>query len=438
MTKTSRIGAFIFICVLLISYGCKKKDSLLGKEIYDPEMLLDANGVDTFSLFAHSELLDSTITRNARFALLGSYNDPVFGRVSAGFYTQLRLSANNPDFGDIGAITVDSVVLALEYRDQYGLGNVPQDFAVYRITEDLSKDSLYKSNSSSTTSVQSLIAPGFESITPNLSELYIQGSDTLLPQLRLRLNNSLGDELINNSISGNMANNEAFLSYFKGLHVVTENANMSVGMGAAYSLDLIDSDSKFTIYYSQEGVAKTFDLAINNNSVYYNRVLYDFAGTPLSNLLSDSTLGAQEFYAQSGNVKGVIRFPGVMNLNNKTVVHRATLYLPYSYFNGDDRYPSPSISVFNNRAEGDAIWGLSLNNGVLIPTSHPFVPQFKRYTVDITSFVQGLIKQNPIFSNPELWIVGSRTNDNVERIIFNGVESDNKYQPKLIITYTEF
>jgi hypothetical protein len=437
MTNKNFFIALFAVGSLFSLIACKKKETALGKEIYDESMLLDANGVDTFSIVAYSELIDSTVTANARLGLLGSYNDPVFGKVSAGFYTQVRLAANNPNFGDVADIIIDSVVLAMEFRDQYGPGNYQQDFAVYRVVEGLSRDSLYRNNSSTATG-ESLIAEGFSSFTPNNKVPFVNGNDTLPPQLRLRLKNSLGEELINSAGAGNMLNNDVFLDYFKGLYVCTENANVPANSGAVYGLDLLDADSKLVIYYKQGDTFRTFDLIINSNSARYNRVLYNYSGTRLEQLLLDPSQGAKEFYAQSGNVRAVVKFPSVQNLSNKTVVHRATLYLPYQYFNGDDKYPSPFIAVFNKRATGDAIWGLGVNNGVLVPINHPVVPLFKRYTVDVTSFIQGLVKQSPIFTIPELMIVGSRTNDNVERIIFNGIESDNKYQPKLIITYTEF
>jgi len=391
-----------------------------------------------FSIVAYSELIDSTVTTNARLGLLGDYNDPVFGQVSAGFFVQVRLAANNPNFGDLSEIDIDSVVLSMEFRDQYGSGNSPQDFAVYRLAENLSPDSLYKNNSFTATNTGSLIEDGYSSFIPNNKTPFVQGTDTLPPQLRLRLKNAVGEDIINSSTQGGMLNNSTFLEYFKGLYVCTENANVAVNSGAVYGLDLLDSDSKLIIYYKQGEALKTFDLVINTNSTRYNRVLYNYSGTRLDQLLQNPTNGNKEFYAQSGNVRAVVQFPTIQNLNNKTVIHRATLYLPYQYFNGDDRYPSPFIAVFNKRAEGDAIWGLGISNGVLVPINHPVVPLFKRYTVDVTSFVQGLVKQSPIFTIPELMIVGSRTNDNVERIIFNGIESDNKFQPKLIITYTEF
>ena len=72
MTKNIFLVALFTSGVLLSLIACKKKESLLGKEIYDESMLLDANGVDTFSIVASTEYVDSTITANARLALLGS------------------------------------------------------------------------------------------------------------------------------------------------------------------------------------------------------------------------------------------------------------------------------------------------------------------------------------------------------------------------------
>jgi len=441
MIKNKIIGLVAFAMVFTCFYSCKKKDSIFGKDIYDPELLLDAGGIDTFSLIAYSEYIDSTFTRNARYGLLGAYNDPVFGKVSASVFTQLRLNANNPDFGNLSDITVDSVVLALEYRDQYGVGNIPQNFAVFRLTQALNKDSNYLTSSITSTEDEQLIESGQTLITPNVYARPVINGDTLLPQLRLRLKASLGTEILNSSLAGHMADNDAFLAWFRGLHVVTQDANFAVNSGAVYSFDLTSNASKLIIYYTktnQTGTEnKTYDLIINSNNVYYNQVLYT-PGFPVESLIQNPILGKNEFYAQTGKVRAVVRFPGVMSLSNKTVIHRATLYLPYSYFNGDDRYPSPALFATNRRGDEDGIWGLALQSGVLVPIVHSLVPQFKRYTIDVTSFVQGLIKLNPNYTIPEILITGSRTNDNVERIIFNGVESTNKYRPKLIITYTEF
>lgn len=436
MNKKTLIALLVLINLLAV-YSCKKVNNPFGKDQYDPDMLLDASGIDTFSIIAYSELLDSTFTRNARLALLGAYNDPDFGDVRTGFNTQLRLVAA-PNFGDLSSINIDSVVIALEYRDQYGIGRVPQKFGVYRLSEALTTDSNYASVSTTQFINEQLIDEGFATLTPDPLKRTVVGADTLSPQLRLRLKNSLGQELINSSANGHMVDNDAFLTYFKGLRIVVEDEMISPSSGAVYSFDLLDRDSKMTIYYNQNGASKTFDLLLNERCVYYNMMKYETQGLPLQ-IIQNPSLGNNAFYAQTGNIRAVVRFPGVLNLGSRTVIHRAILTLPYVYFNGDDRYPSEHLVAFNRRGDEDAPWGLTVNSsGILSPTLHRFVPQFKHYSIDITSFVQGLIKESPSFSIPELIISGSRTNDNVERIIFNGVQSTNKFKPRLLINYTEF
>jgi hypothetical protein len=423
----------------VLAVACKKNATEIGLEVYDPEMLLDAKGVDTFSIVCFSETLDSAvITKSARYGLLGVYKDPKVGEVSAGFYTQLRLAADNPDLGDLNTITIDSVVLALEYSDMYGSGGVDLAITVQRITEDLNDEILYKSNSVTAADPNNLIDPAFQNFIPNPNVPTVI-SDTIVlekPQLRLRLLNSLGADLLT---AAQGSTNDNFLLQFKGLRVAAENANVPPNSGAVYQFDLIDADTKLIVYYKQNDEQKSFDFIINTNSVRYNTMAYNTGGSALADLLTNPLLGANAFYAQTGNARAVVRMPSVQQLSNKTIIHRATLYLPVEYFPGDDRFPSPNIVAFNRRVNDDEkIWGLVSTASGIVPSTFTYNNTFKRYTVDVTSFVQGLIRQNPYFQTPELLITGARTNDNVERIVFNGVNSTNKYQPKLIITYTVF
>lgn len=438
---TTKLNAFFILLGsgLLLTVACKKQPTDIGLETYDQELLLDANGVDTFSIICFSENLDSTaITKAVRYGLLGVYNDPIVGIVSAGFYTQVRFAADNPDFGDLNTITVDSVVLALEYSEMYGSGGIDQFISVQRITEDLSSEIDYKSNSVTATNPSNLIDPAFQNFIPNPNVPTIISDTVVLekPQLRLRLLNSLGIELLTSAQGSSI---DDFLQQFKGLRVVSENASPQLGKGAVFQFDLIDPDSKLIVYYKQNNEPKTFDFIINNNSIRYNTMIYNTTGSKLAALLLNPLLGAHSFYAQTGNARAVVRMPTVQHLSEKTIIHRATLYLPVEYFPGDDRFPSPNIVAFNRRTnEDEKIWGLVSTDFGIVPSTFAYNSTFKRYTIDVTSFVQGLIRQNPYFDTPEILITGARTNDNVERIVFNGLNSSNKYQPKLVITYTEF
>ena len=69
------------LLLLLVATACNKKDTGLGKEIIDPNALLNGITTDTFELYTYSILEDSTETKNASNVLLGSYIDPKFGKV---------------------------------------------------------------------------------------------------------------------------------------------------------------------------------------------------------------------------------------------------------------------------------------------------------------------------------------------------------------------
>ncbi|MEN9422186.1 MAG: hypothetical protein RLZZ107_1667, partial [Bacteroidota bacterium] len=94
--------------LLLFVTACTKKNPNLGKDIIDPNALLNGVTTDTFDLITYSILEDSTETKNASNVLLGSYIDPKFGKVEASVFTEFRLPGLNPNFGDPNQIVIDS------------------------------------------------------------------------------------------------------------------------------------------------------------------------------------------------------------------------------------------------------------------------------------------------------------------------------------------
>ena len=103
----------VFVFAMFIS--CKKKESYIGANSLDPNSILNSKQIDTFSIQSYTQIEDSVESDNPVSAVLGSYTDPKFGTFKAGFFTQLRLPADNPSFGDINAIKIDSFVLGIKY-----------------------------------------------------------------------------------------------------------------------------------------------------------------------------------------------------------------------------------------------------------------------------------------------------------------------------------
>ena len=416
-----------FLITLLVVVACKKKESTLGNDVLDPNSLLNSTQVDTFQLTTFTIAEDSLISDNPAYAVLGSYNDPKFGKVDASFYTQVVLSGLNPNFGDISAITVDSLVLGLEYADYYGELS-PQTVEVYQLTEKIHVDSTYYSFQDKAHSSTNLVVPGYETFTPTPDGETIIGEDTVDAQLRIRLNNSLATQLINESVSGgtNYSSIDNFTSYFKGLYVKVNNGSQLSGKGAVFYFNLNDPLSKMTIYYTQAGVQKTFDFLINSECADFNHVDIDNSGKPVQNVINDTISGQTEFYAQAFKSRAIIKIPGLKNLPKKCVIHKAELILPIQYQTASKYSPSDEISVsvrIDNILSGIGVFGFYDN-------------YTKSYTVDCRDYAQALvtgqISTTELILSPRFFITSA------ERIIFNGPSTINKKKPQIVVTYTQY
>ena len=393
----------------------------------NPEDLLNSAQVDTFTLNTFSIAEDSLISDNPAYAVLGSYNDPKFGTVNANFYTQLRLSGLNPNFGDVSTITIDSVMLGLEYAGFYGEFS-SQKVEVYEMTEAINIDSVYYSFSTKTTISADLVEPGYGTFTPDPDGITVIGADTVDTQLRIKLKNALGTQLINEAASGgtNFTSNENFLSYFKGLHVRVNNASQLAGKGGVFYFNLNDPLSKMTVYYTQDGSQKTFDFLINSECADFNHVDIDNTGKPVQNVIDNPSSGQVEYYSQAFKSRAVVKTAGLKNLPTNAIIHKAELILPVQYQTGAKYLPPDELSVsamINGKLSGIGVFGL-------------YDYAFKHYTVDVRNYMQALvsgqISTDELVLSPRLFITSA------ERVVFNGPNSTNKKKPKLVVTYTKF
>jgi hypothetical protein len=417
-----------FLIALFISTSCKKKETGLGNDVLNPNSLLNSTQVDTFELTTFTIAEDSLISDNPAYGVLGSYNDPKFGKVDASFYTQLILSGTSPNFGDLSTIVVDSMMLGLQYVDFYGELS-PQTVEVYQMTEAIYIDSTYYSFEHKNHSSTNLVMPGYGTFTPDPTGETIIGEDTVDAQLRIRLNNSLATQFINESavVGGiNFTSNENFQNYFKGLYVKVNNAAQASGKGGVFYFNLSNSSSKLTIYYKQDGVQKSFDFLVSSDCADFNHVDIDNSGKPVQTVINDTLSGQKEFYAQAFKSRAVVRIPGLKNLPKKAVIHRAELILPIQYQSGAKYMPSNELSVsvrINNKLSGIGVFGFYDN----------FI---KSYTVDCRNYVQALVSDE--ISTTELILSPRFFITSAERVIFNGPNTINKKKPQIVVTYTQY
>lgn len=176
--KYSKIALKNFaIMAILISLfiACDKDFATIDSDIVNNE---NATNFDTdsrvYDLISYTKALPPVQTNNLPLNLLGVYNDPLYGRTTSSFVTQLSTTFIEPDFGENAVL--DSVVLTIPYfstatelNDEgetlYELDSVfgqsPFNLTLYESnyflrdfqpTEDINDPQVYYSNKSTGTS----------------------------------------------------------------------------------------------------------------------------------------------------------------------------------------------------------------------------------------------------------------------------------------------
>lgn len=432
---TWRKGVFlsaIFLLVLVAIVSCKKKENLLGQNALNQNDLLNSGGVDTFSLITFTIDEDSVISDNPAFAILGSYMDPVFGRVNSEIYTQFRLSGLNPNFGDVSTIVLDSFVLGLEYVGYYGeSGN--QTVEVFQVNDPqgLNVDSTYYQFTTFQTNPSNLVPTGNEVLDFDISNLTVIEDDTVASQLRIYLDTNLAKTIIQESVNNptTFESNENFLEFFQGLHIRTNNPVQLSGEGGLFYFNLNDPSSKLTMYYKQDGISKYYDLLINSSCADFNHVDIDRSGTKVETVINDTISGQTEFYAQSFSCRAVVQIPGLSNIPKSAIIHKAVLELPVQYQSGTPYSPGSDVSVATRLTKGDYRF-------YSIGQLGAYDNYNKQFTIDLREYVQAVItdqlENTELILSPVLFITSG------DRIIFNGPNTLNKKKPRFSIIYTDF
>jgi hypothetical protein len=440
LSKAQRsLLAAVFFVSLILS-GCRKTDEQLGLTVLPDGDALNGTVVDTFTIHTFSQVSDSLRTDELANNLVGSINDPVFGKVKAGFFTQLRLSANAPDFQP-SDIIIDSLVLSLVYQSYYGTLDA-QQFHVYEVMDTLYQDSAYYSNTVKNTDLTDLVVSGYNTQTPNTLSWFHDPftGDSSKPQLRLRLDNSLAQRIANESGNATLADNDNFTKWFKGLHVTVNNSMQPTGKGALMFIDMLDPNTRMTMYFRRISTGDTirFSFLINERCARYTRYEHDRSGTIVEQQLSDSTLGNQYYYLQAAaGLQAELHIPYLTELRNQgdIVINLAELTLPVQYFNLDPYTPAPQLMLYGIDDDGKIYTLADLFSGQQVFGG--FYDDFKKvYRFSITRHVQRIMRGSHSNNGFKIAVVASSISGH--RSVLSGSQSDNRAKPSLRIIYTKY
>lgn len=261
-------------------------------------------------------------------------NDPIFGNTSASIFLQLKPSFY-PFFikGTKDSIIVDSAVLVLSYKGFYGDSSKPVKIYVNKIdpATPLEVGKFYASNYANAYGIRKGVAVGspklfsFENAKDSLKDRFENASN----QIRLRLNQSVANELLKTYDSNGVYRNDTtFRNAFPGFALTTNAAD---NHNALIQLALLDSNTKLALYYSTSatGSVARDTLVTYFRFSYYSTQNANFiqrnrAASEIANHLNGFAKDSLVYVQTSPGTMVKIKVPGLKTFKNK-IIHRAEL-----------------------------------------------------------------------------------------------------------------
>jgi len=362
------LASFITGLVIILS-SCKKINEAteLGGDLIPP--IDNINTFDTsITVEAYNDLFVLGLTDPLKEdSLTGSYtdeqflgvidNDPLFGKTDAQMFFELKPAtykytfSNRPD-----SLHIDSVVLVLDYVETYGDTIAPQTINVYEIdqsTPDFRVDTSYFIRQNNNITYTNLL--GARTVIPaSLKDSVKAYKDTTNKQLRIKLDNTFGQRLLNYDTTSALGHTDAYSSdsvfktKFRGFALKSV-----AGGNAIMGFNLQGKNTKLAIYYRDDNGDNPKEDTLVNYFAFKPYASYILAGSASHNYIGRNYTGSPLLAAQGGttpdplvyiqNTPGsfaTLKIPYLGNLNNR-VVHRAELIVEEAYDPSDAIFTPP-------------------------------------------------------------------------------------------------
>ena len=407
LTKFPASLLIVFLFLLAI-VSCKKDPYELGFDLLPPSDTLHVLTTDTVTVEAFSVWQDSTRTDKTSSLIMGSILDPVFGKSTAGFFTQVRLSSEEVAFGDNPVL--DSLVLMLFHSGYYGDTLTRQNVRVYEISDDFLYDSLHFSNQKLAT-YPALLAD--QDFVPKLSDSVKVYDAKLAPHLRINLSNQtkyLGNKILG-APADVLATNAAWVKFFKGLYVTASPVNSK---GALLNFNIASDQSRLVVYF-HDGTdplkdSLSYEMPLNQSCARFINIDHhgylDASQDLKQQILNhDSTQGDKKLFLQGmGGVKIKLKFPFFADLAKDKIIAINDAVLQIKNVENDTTLsPPPAITIVRQDSVGrigylvDENEGTAYFGGTYDETNHS-------YAFRLTQHLQNVL-QNAYKSHYELYMM---------------------------------
>jgi len=438
---TKYIIQYVFFLALITGLisSCKKKTpENIGLDLLPDVDLLNATFTDTATLVTHTVKDDSLKTDEAAPLLLGNINDPIFGITRSSIFTQFSLPTTNPSFG--ANPVLDSAVLSLAYNSGQYYGTLdPQKFEVYELSEMMSIGSSYYSNTM--LQYQTTQQIGSATITPDVTNTIMVGTDTFPAHLRIKLSGGFFQNFLTNSNYTSSYNSNAnFQTAFKGIYI--KSSSDTTNAGAILYMNITDTYSRLTLYYKNDTDTLLhsyyFDISKTDCARFSH---FEHVYTPASDISSQlstaNTIQASYVYVQPmAGVRTKITMPYLSDFfkNGRVTINKAELILPVE--------PSSVSTAFSAHAKLVATIADNTLGPVVMPDYFEGATYFggdydatnKVYKFNIARYVQQVL--NGTKENQGLYIITNARPTTANRVQLIGGNQSIPNHMRLKITYT--
>lgn len=328
----------ISILVLLMTsfIACDKDFASIDSAIVNNDNTTHFNTSNQgYSVITYNKKLEPVQTNSLPLNLLGVYNDPLYGKTTSTFVTQVSSSLLDPDFGD--NVVLDSVVLTIPYFSR-AVDTNTEGNTVYELDSVFGNGfvnlSIYESNyflrsfdpntefntaqryfSNASTSESDLINQSElegqlihaepDLFKPKVTPIGLRDVDgeltaTLAPSMRFKLDNTFWQEkIIDKEGEPELSNQNNFNNYFRGIYFKAESAGTDANLTL---LNLASAGANITLYYTKDPftagndrVQSTFVLTFSGNRANFFNNEYNF---PLQD--GDAVNGDEKLYLKGG------------------------------------------------------------------------------------------------------------------------------------------
>lgn len=343
------------LCLLAVLAGsCRKPTSILP-----PEGNLQAVRTDTLVVRAWTVRDGNTPTTDLLENMLGSEDDPVFGKTEAGIYTQFVLPLNNLNLRPepTSSYAFDSAVLAMRLTGFYGDETTPVPVRLHPMTEHPEPDSIYESDDDFGIDPVPVQAAGAGPFLPRTGDSVHVLDLTLPPQLRIPLDETWARTTLYEADTTFFDNDSTFRDLLPGLYIAPDTdaggyaaGFMRLNMKSQFTgIELFYTETKYFGTDSAEDESLRVVFPVSTRSVTAGHYDHDFSGAEVDDYLDvepDTLRDSILFLKGLGGLKARIEIPDLEDLGI-VALNRVTLTFPLTHGTADEQeFPAPGRCYF--------------------------------------------------------------------------------------------